>query len=188
MLLSLYSMPLSSTFQQSQFLYAHIQCICSNHQANLFSQCKGNMQTHAQSMPGACEHSQWVWPPVGNCMVMVLWCGTTHMKDQASTKCNKLVGFICKIKSFQQNTTTGIHCKKSWVDLTQVRLLEFQCCDLHNNQIWCCSCAITQYKINWLSVQSVVKFICLLQVGAIFLQYSHDDVIGQSSIHCVVRI
>jgi len=25
-------------------------------------------------------------------------------------------------------------------------------------------------------VQSVVKFICLLQVGAICLQYSHDDV------------
>jgi len=27
-------------------------------------------------------------------------------------------------------------------------------------------------------MQSVVKFICLLQVGAICLQYSHDDVIG----------
>jgi len=27
-------------------------------------------------------------------------------------------------------------------------------------------------------VQSVVKFICLLQVGAICLQYSYDDVIG----------
>ena len=37
---------------------------------------------------------------------------------------------------------------------------------------------ITQYKINWISVQNVVKFICLLQVGAISLQYSHDDVIG----------
>jgi len=32
--------------------------------------------------------------------------------------------------------------------------------------------------MNWISVQSVVKFICFLQVGAIFLQYSHDDVIG----------
>jgi len=29
-----------------------------------------------------------------------------------------------------------------------------------------------------MSVQSVAKFICLLQVGAISLQYSHDDVIG----------
>jgi len=30
-----------------------------------------------------------------------------------------------------------------------------------------------------MSVQSVAsKFICLLQVGAICLQYSHDDVIG----------
>jgi len=27
-------------------------------------------------------------------------------------------------------------------------------------------------------MQSVVKFICLLQVGAISLQYSHDDIIG----------
>jgi len=30
----------------------------------------------------------------------------------------------------------------------------------------------------WISVQSVVKFICSLQVGAICLQYSHDHVIG----------
>jgi len=29
-----------------------------------------------------------------------------------------------------------------------------------------------------ISVQSVVKFISLLQVGAICLQYSHDDIIG----------
>jgi len=27
-------------------------------------------------------------------------------------------------------------------------------------------------------MQSVVKFTCLLQVGAICLQYSHDDIIG----------
>ena len=50
--------------------------------------------------------------------------------------------------------------------------------------IWCCSYAITQYKINWISVRSVVKFICLLQVGAICLQYSHGDVIGQPNMHC----
>jgi len=37
---------------------------------------------------------------------------------------------------------------------------------------------ITQYKINWISMQSIVKFICLLQVGTVCLQYSHDDVIG----------
>ena len=31
---------------------------------------------------------------------------------------------------------------------------------------------ITQYKINWISVQSVTsKFICSLQVGGIYLQY-----------------
>jgi len=41
--------------------------------------------------------------------------------------------------------------------------------------IWYCSYAIIQYKINWISVQSEVKFICLLQVGVI---YSHDDIIG----------
>jgi len=30
--------------------------------------------------------------------------------------------------------------------------------------------ATQKYKINWISMQSVVKFICLLQVGAIHLQ------------------
>ena len=34
----------------------------------------------------------------------------------------------------------------------------------------------TQYKINWITVQSVVKF--LQQVDAICLQYSHNDIIG----------
>jgi len=28
------------------------------------------------------------------------------------------------------------HCKKSWVDLTWVRLLELQFCDLHANNGW----------------------------------------------------
>jgi len=28
-------------------------------------------------------------------------------------------------------------------------------------------------------MQSIATFICLLQVGAICLRYSHDDVIGQ---------
>jgi len=32
--------------------------------------------------------------------------------------------------------------------------------------IWCCSYAI-QYKINWISMQSVVKFTYLLHVGAV---------------------
>jgi len=26
-----------------------------------------------------------------------------------------------------------MHCKRSWVDLTKVRLLEFQCCNVHTN-------------------------------------------------------
>ena len=36
-------------------------------------------------------------------------------------------------------------------------------------------------QIFWISMQSVVTFICLLQVCAICLRYSHDDVIGQLS-------
>jgi len=35
-------------------------------------------------------------------------------------------------------------------------------------------------------MQSIVTFICLLQIGAIYLQYSHDDVIGKPNIHCDV--
>jgi len=37
-------------------------------------------------------------------------------------------------------------------------------------------------------MQSVVTFICLLQVGAICVQYSHDDMIGQANIHCGIGI
>ena len=44
--------------------------------------------------------------------------------------------------------------------------------------IRCCNYVITQYKINWISMQCVIKFICSLQVGTICLQHSHDDVIG----------
>ena len=43
-----------------------------------------------------------------------------------------------------------ITAKKSWVDLTYIRLLELQFCDLHTSNpcwIWCCSYAITQYNI-----------------------------------------
>jgi len=37
----------------------------------------------------------------------------------------------------------------------------------------CNSYAKTQYKIYWISMQSVTTFICLLQVGGICTQYSH---------------
>ena len=42
----------------------------------------------------------------------------------------------------------------------------------------------TQYKTNWISVQIILKFICLQQDGAICLQYSHHDIIGKPNIHC----
>ena len=53
-----------------------------NHQA-VKAQCMENMQTRAQIMPHACEHSYWVWPPVDNCMVMVLWYGA-HIQEGSS--------------------------------------------------------------------------------------------------------
>ena len=64
--------------------------------------------------------------------------------------------------------------------------LSFKCCDLHtNNPLLALVLQLCNKPIqnNWISVQSVVKFICLLQVGAICLQYSHDDVIGKPNIH-----
>ena len=37
-------------------------------------------------------------------------------------------------------------------------------------------------------MQSVVTFICLLQVGAICVQYSYDDDIGEANIHCALEL
>ena len=70
-----------------------------------------------------------------------------------------------------------LHCKKSWVP--RLGCLSFNaaiCTPIISCWILCCSYAITQCKIiNWIFMQSVVK---LLQVCAICLQHSHDDVIG----------
>ena len=74
-----------------------------------------------------------------------------------------------------QYSAASCHCKKSWVDLIWLGRLSFNattCTPIIPCWIWCCSYAITHYKINWISMQSVVKFICLLQIGAICLQYS----------------
>jgi len=39
----------------------------------------------------------------------------------------------------------------------------------------------------WISMQSV-NIHLFMQVGAICLQYSHDDVIGKPNIHCVINL
>jgi len=65
-----------------------------------------------------------------------------------------------------------------WFNLAWVSMLHVIGTPIISFWIWCCSYAISQYKINWIPMQSVVKFICLLQVGTICLQYSHDDIIG----------
>ena len=84
-----------------------------------------------------------------------------------------------------------------WFNLSYVAW--FQWCNLHTNNLWCCSYVTIQYKFAWISLQSVVKFICLLQVGIccipaggikllmidwlICLQYPHDDIAECSKIH-----
>lgn len=54
--------------------------------------------------------------------------------------------------------------------------------------IWNCRYTITQHKTYWISMQSVVTFICLLQVGAISVCNIHMTLLVNQNfnIHWVV--
>ena len=113
-------------------------------------------------------------------VVKVLYKGANNQVE-VQTTCSilYLMGYwnIAILKLFH----SYMHCKKimGWFNLGWVGwvpMLWF-CTPIIPRWSWCCSYA-TQYKINWIFLQSVVKFTYLLQVGAICLHYSHNDVIG----------
>ena len=67
------------------------------------------------------------------------------------------------------------HCKKSWIDLTWIMLLEFQCCNLYtNNALLDLLLYYTEYKMNWISMQCAILFIASwCHLFAIFTWWHH---------------